>query len=492
MLVSPILPVTLLAAVPVIALGQFHPDIPKAWNEEALQSMTLPLAGLNTPIKYAPADWYYRIPERVIYRGYPVYQPKSEPPNYLNFLSAQEPEVVFDASKLNTESDWLRAGESVFSSADAFDVLTPDDIHDPAVWEKLGFRADAEGSLPGWRYIIRKKGKVELASTLCGSCHEREVVGPANTASIGATSAFTMHRRLRLAKNWDAAARQLVERQFSLFSVPWLKPDPAEMIAKMTAPQMLSAYEALPGGVVARGGTSLFFPPKIPDLIGVKDRKFLGATGLHRHLGIADLMRYAVLETGIGDYSQYGEIRPAGEMPDPARLSRLSDAQLYALALYIYSLKPPAIPNRLDAAAKRGQKIFEREGCAACHPPPLYTNNKLSPVEGFRVPDEHRQKYDVMDVGVGTDPRLALQTRIGTGYYRVPSLKGVWYREPFEHNGSLAQLEDWFDPVRLRDNYVPTGWKGYGVENRPVKGHAFGLKLSFDEKGALMAFLTSL
>ena len=41
---------------------------------------------------------------------------------------------------------------------------------------------------------------------------------------------------------------------------------------------------------------------------------------------------------------------------------------------------------------------------------------------------------------------LALRTRRGTGYYRVPSLKGVWYSGPFEHNGSVATLEDWFDP----------------------------------------------
>jgi cytochrome c553 len=495
--VNPIPPIALLAVLPAVALGQFRPDIPKAWNEEALAAMTLPLAGLSAPIKYAPADWYYRIPERVIYRGYPVYLPNREPHNYLNFLSAQEPEVVFDASKMNTESDWLRGGESVFSSGDRFDLLTVDDIHDLALWEKFRFRADADGSLPGWRYVIRKKGKVELASTLCGGCHEREVdgntvAGPASTAAIGAPPVFVTRRRMRFAQNWDKTAQQLVQREFTLFSVPWRDPDPAAMVAKLTAPQIFAIYEALPSGVVARSGTSLFFPPKIPDLIGVKDRKFLGATGLHRHLGIADLMRYAILETGIADYSQYGEVRPMGELPDPARLSRLSDAQAYALALYIYSLKPPANPNRLDTTAKRGQKILEREGCATCHPPPLYTNNRLAPVDGFRVPDERRKKYDVMDVVADTDPRLALETRVGSGYYRVPSLKGVRYRAPFEHNGSLATLEDMFDPMRLRDNYVPTGLKEYGVENRPVKGHAYGVKLSFEEREALLAFLHTL
>ena len=79
-----------------------------------------------------------------------------------------------------------------------------------------------------------------------------------------------------------------------------------------------------------------------------------------------------------------------------------------------------------------------------------------------------------------------------TGYYKVPSLKGVWYRGPFEHNGSVATLEDWFDPRRLSDNYVPTGFKGYGVKTRAVKGHQFGLKLSSEDKQALIGFLRAL
>ena len=62
----------------------------------------------------------------------------------------------------------------------------------------------------------------------------------------------------------------------------------------------------------------------------------------------------------------------------------------------------------------------------------------------------------------------------------------------FEHNGSCATLEDWFDPRRTREDYVPTGFKGYGVKTRAVKGHPFGLKLSAEERKALIAFLKTL
>jgi hypothetical protein len=71
-------------------------------------------------------------------------------------------------------------------------------------------------------------------------------------------------------------------------------------------------------------------------------------------------------------------------------------------------------------------------------------------------------------------------------------LKGVWYRGPFEHNGSVATLEDWFDPARLDPSYRPTGFCGYGVSHRRVPGHEFGLELSSSDKLDLLAFLRML
>jgi Zn-dependent membrane protease YugP len=57
---------------------------------------------------------------------------------------------------------------------------------------------------------------------------------------------------------------------------------------------------------------------------------------------------------------------------------------------------------------------------------------------------------------------------------------------------SVATLEDWFDPHRLRHDYVPTGFVGYGVKTRAVKAHEFGLNLSMEDKKALIVFLKTL
>ena len=113
-------------------------------------------------------------------------------------------------------------------------------------------------------------------------------------------------------------------------------------------------------------------------------------------------------------------------------------------------------------------------------------------MDGFEPPAEARRLLDILDRRVGTDPRYALQTLKGTGYYKIPSLKGVWYRGPFEHHGSVATLEDWFDPARVRDDYVPTGYKGFDVSTRSVPGHRFGLQLTSEERRKLIAFLRTL
>jgi cytochrome c peroxidase len=60
-------------------------------------------------------------------------------------------------------------------------------------------------------------------------------------------------------------------------------------------------------------------------------------------------------------------------------------------------------------------------------------------------------REDILPLSVGVDAGLALKTRKGTGLYKVPSLRGVWYRRLYFHNGSIASLEHMVDPKRLCD-----------------------------------------
>lgn len=470
--------------------------IPRTWDDAAVRTLELPLAdGRYSPV-HVSADYYYRMPVRPVFKSYPIYAPGRAPAGYMEWLAQQEPQIVFDAATLKTEADWIQAGELVFDAPIAFTPLTASAPNDPAFYRIAGTRLAQDGTYPYQRYVVRKKGTIDVGLNACGLCHTRVmddgtiVKGAQGNSALGGIAAFNASRNARTPPNLEPARRT----QFINFGVPWLQPDPLPPIESLD--QFVASRAAIVPGISAREGTSPRYPAQIPDLIGVRDRRYLDHTGLVQHRSVGDLMRYGALNQDTQLLARYGDFIPAGQdfrvLPDPGTRSRYSDEQLYALALFIYSLKPPPNPNRFDALAARGQKIFENQRCSSCHTPPLYTNNKLTSAEGFALPDDHRTKFDVLPISVRTDPGLALKTRRGTGYYKVPSLKGVWYRGPFQHNGAVATLEDWFDPRRLRDDYVPTGFKPHDVKAQAVKGHEFGLQLSADDKRALIAFLKTL
>jgi|RhiMetdeSRZDD1v2_1073273.scaffolds.fasta_scaffold06739_10 hypothetical protein len=482
--------------------------IPRTWDDAEIARHEIPLADPTASPKHVSSDYYYRIPVRPIYKAYPVYAPGHEPPGYIDWLKQQEPVIVWDdrghAPPLQTEADWIRAGQVVFDAPIASNAnFRIEDVRNPDWYEQTGAPIAKDGTLPVFQYVVRAKGIVQLGSISCAFCHTR--VMPDGSALKGAQSNFPIQRAVAYGLRANAATATDLEqflaqtRGFakSLHAAPWLRPDPEERIDAMSVEEIASAFEAFPPGASPRQRTNTFMAVQVPDLIGVKDRRYLDRTGLEVHRSIGDLMRYAAMNQGADSLASYAGFVPADiprfqQTPPPERSSRYSDEQLYALALYLYSLQPPPNPNPFDAVAARGQQVFEGERCGTCHTPPLYTNNKLTPAKGFHVPADHLMKYDILPISLGTDPDLTMRTRRGTGYYKVPSLKGVWYRSMFGHSGWCATLEDWFDPHRLDDDYVPTGFKGYQVTHRAVPGHEFGLTLSPEEKRALLAFLKTL
>jgi hypothetical protein len=499
-------------ALLVMAAGAARPergtDIPRTWDDAEIARHEVPLADPAASPKHVSSDYYYRIPVRPIYKSYPVYAHGREPRGYLDWLKQQEPAIVWDdagrAPALETAADWIRAGEIVFDAPLVLETnFAVEDVRRQDWLATTGAPVAADGTLPWFQYVIRRPGVVELGSTSCGFCHTR--VTADGGVLKGAQGNFPIQRAVAFRWRAAAAAAPDAERYTAqvrtflkrLHAAPHLRPDPEDRIDTMSIDQLASLFESYPPGVSLRQRGNSFIPIQVPDLIGVRDRRYLDRTGLEIHRSIGDLMRYAAMNQGGDSLASYGGFVPAGaprfrELPGPERFSRYSDEQLYALARYVYSLEPPPNPNRADPLAARGEQVFRRERCARCHTPPHYTNNKLTPAEGFEIPDDHRQRFDVMERSVGTDPELALRTRRGTGYYKVPSLRGVWYRGMFGHSGWAATLEDWFDPARLREDYVPTGWRPFGRRSYAVKGHRFGLNLSDEERRALLAFLRTL
>src|SRR5215469_15452833 len=110
-----------LASAAALAVGKqspsFHPKIPRAWDDHEVGAFQMPLAQRDRSPQFMSSKEYYALKVRPIYRTYPVYAPGREPAGYMESLKQKEPEVTFDASKLRTKEDWIRAGEMVFDSA---------------------------------------------------------------------------------------------------------------------------------------------------------------------------------------------------------------------------------------------------------------------------------------------------------------------------------------------------------------------------------------
>jgi hypothetical protein len=480
----------------------YDPVIPRTWDSAAIHDFELPLADSKASPKPISEKFYYQLPERVVYKSYPVYHPDHEPEGYQEWLRAQEPQIVFDPTLLKTESDWIAAGEMLFDHPiDTFGAIVDQRVvADKDFYSYTEMPLTKEGIVPYIRYVIGEKGKVKVGNLSCGMCHTR--VFDDGTVVKGAQGNFPGDRATAygLISAPDGVTKFLTR---VLFAAPWVQDDPHAVLASSSRDAVVAAFAAVPQGAFGRQGTSVLFPPQVQDLIGVKDRKYLDHGGLGRHREIGDMMRYIAMNQSLDFLNTYDGYIPIGKneniLPTPDKVprgfgahDRYSEEQLFAIASFVYSLTPPVNPNKPSSLTKRGEVVFKQEGCVTCHTPPLYTNNMLTPADGFEVPEEHWKKYDVFGISVGTDPSYTLKTRRGTGYYKVPSLKGVWYRGPFFHNAWLATLEDVFDPKRLRDDYVPTAFKTVGVVSQPMRGHEFGLDLSEKDKKALIAFLRTL
>ena len=112
-----------------------------------------------------------------------------------------------------------------------------------------------------------------------------------------------------------------------------------------------------------------------------------------------------------------------------------TDEKARALHAYLESLAPIPSPHlahgKLSSAAERGNAVFEKAHCAACHSGQFFTDMKM---------------HDV-GTGDGLDP---------DGRYDTPTLKEVWRTAPYLHDGRAATLEDLVTKFNVKDHHGKT------------------------------------
>jgi hypothetical protein len=183
-------------------------------------------------------------------------------------LKQREPEVIWDDTgirpRLETEADWIRAGEAVFDAAIFYDgVATTAHLRSSDWQAQVQAPISHDGILPFTTYVIREKGRIELGDNACGFCHTR--VMPDGAVVKGAQGNFPFDRAL--AYGMPSRGVERARRSFRiLFGAPWLKTDPAAAIDRLSMEELVGKYKAIHSGVAARHRASADSPPAIPDV----------------------------------------------------------------------------------------------------------------------------------------------------------------------------------------------------------------------------------
>ena len=186
----------------------------------------------------------------------------------------------------------------------------------------------------------------------------------------------------------------------------------------------------------------VFNPYAIPDMGGIVDQPYLQQNANWHHRGTVTLaIRCDTLFITSG-----------------SERHRIPRALSWAVAAYLRAQPPPSpLEPEPSTLSEAGELLFEEQGCNSCHSPPTFTSDMLVSLDT-----------------VGTDPAAGESFVRVTGYYRIPSLRGVGRTAPYLHHGAVESLELFFDP------------------QREEPGHPWGQDLDPAEREQLIAFLRSI
>jgi CxxC motif-containing protein (DUF1111 family) len=158
---------------------------------------------------------------------------------------------------------------------------------------------------------------------------------------------------------------------------------------------------------------------------------------------IADFVGLAMInEIGITNLLYPNELSPQGR-PIPPGCKRTPDvedadgARLIGITAYLTFLSAPARGPITDTV-RRGESLFIKIGCAACHTPAMKTGSSSNPaLNEVEVPlySDLLTHY----VGVPLDDRVP-DGDVGGGRWRTPPLWGLRVRKFYLHDGRTSDL----------------------------------------------------
>ena len=336
----------------------------------------------------------------------------------LDDLDVSDLQPVMPGSIPDDGEEWISLGREVVAryplrSDPLYTVLAAQ----PGGLERAGFITRPDGTWVGLALFEDEGGATRIGPT-CAQCH-------CSATEFGVPSPVVANKAMDL-----GAAHLLV-----------LGYDPDERPEDIEGTPTALHYDLGPGRADVQGDGE-FNPFAFPDLGGLADMPYLQHNANWIHGGVATLaIRCATLF-----------------ITSNLERSRVPRALSWATASFFRSFNaPPPLDSDPGPDAEAGRAIFDEAGCEECHAPPTYTSDRLVSL------DE-----------IGTDPAAGTSPRRGTGYYRIPSLRGVGRTAPYLHHGAVPSLDELLSP------------------EREEPGHDYGLDLDEEQRAQLIAFLRSI
>jgi mono/diheme cytochrome c family protein len=272
-----------------------------------------------------------------------------------------------------TYEEWLALGEDVFWSMPMRrDRYLEWIVDKPELWNEVGLQTREDGTLRGVVRIRDTRGDMRMAAT-CGLCHGDQ--GTPGRAS----------RTIDLGEGRDLFAR-----------------------ASGADPRDFAQWGAGTVDVTDDGVTDSL---AIPDLWGASHQNYLNSSG--------SVLVASPASLAIRFETQYIEGHSMEARPNRVLV--------WALAMYVLSLEPPARSETEQNASASGKALFD-ERCASCH-----------------RPDDGFSGDLVLSELLSSDPQAAYSTLRGTGSYKVPSLIGVSAGAPYLHDASASSMRSLLD-----------------------------------------------